>query len=91
MGGAGGDTEGGTAGGNGPEGRDMEIPGAAPGGLKLLKTPGGGGVRAGGVSGVLTGAPKTLGDAGLELSLGFGKPKKPAGGGVKTGGAGVRD
>lgn len=91
MGGAGGDTEGGTVGGNGPEGRDMEIPGAAPGGLMLLKTPGGGGVRAGGVSGVLTGAPKMLGDAGLELSLGFGKPKKPAGGGVKTGGAGVRD
>lgn len=92
MGGAGGDIEGGrTVGGSGPGDRDMEIPGAAPGDLKLLKTPGGGGVRAGGVSGVLTGAPKTLGDAGVELSLGFGKPKKPAGGGVKTGGAGGRD
>jgi hypothetical protein len=69
----------------------MGITGTTPDGLKLLKTPGGGGVRAGGVSGALTGVPKMLGDAGVGLSLGFEKPKKPAGGGVKTGGVGVRD
>lgn len=92
MGGAGGDIEGGgTAGSGGPGDRDMGATGTAPGGLKLLKTPGGGQVRSGGASGVLTGVPKILGDAGLGLSLGFGKPKKPAGGGVKTGGVGVRD
>lgn len=89
MGGAGGDIEG--EGTTGPGDRDMEVAGTAAGGLKLLKTPGAGGVRAGSASGVLTGVPKIAGDAGLGLSLGFGKPKKPAGGGVKTGGVGVRD
>lgn len=92
MGGAGGDIEGrATVGGSGPGVGDIGITGTAPGGLKLLKTLGGRGARAGGVSGALTGVPKMLGDAGLELSLGFEKPKKPAGGGVKTGGVGVRD
>lgn len=91
MGGAGGDIGGGTAGSSGPGDRDMGATGTIPGGWKPLKAPGGGGVRAGGASGVLTGVPKMLGDAGLGLSLGFAKPKKPTGGGVKTGGVGLRD
>lgn len=90
MGGAGGDIEGrGTADGSGPGDRDMGPADTAPGVLKLLRTPGGGGVRVGGASGVLAGVPKMLGDAGLVLSLGFEKPKKPARGGEKTGGVGV--
>jgi hypothetical protein len=79
---------GGVAGITGPEDKDTGAEGTAPRGLKPPKTPGGGGVKARGASGVLTGAPKILGGP---LSLGFEKPKKPVGGGVKTGGVGVRD
>jgi len=75
TGGAGGDIEGGGAtDGSGSGDGDAGVAGTTLGNLKPLKILGAGGVKAGGASGVLTGIPKTMGDAVVAtpgLSFGF--------------------